>query len=517
MAIGDTMATTTSELDDAEIRDSRVSSARQILLQAALLGVLADNTIRNTGEGRGWTIWVAALVVAVLLVVRRRGEQLKREQLAWLGAAVVCAVAFAWRDSEMLQAANVLGTLVALALASMAFAGAPAPSILAARLRDLVAAGVYSARDVLGGVASLIFRDAALGSAIRTSAVSRRPILRAALLTIPLLFVFIPLLSRADPVFESIFRLPEVDVETILSHIVLMGVFAWGSAGWMRGTLLPGSRPRLPDRLPLTIGSVEVGASLGAVAALFAIFVGLQLRWLFGGADVVQATTGLSVAEYARRGFFELVTVAALVFPLVLLTRAAIGDDDNAIRVHRRFSLLLLVLLGAIIASAILRMRLYVSNFGLTTDRLTALVFMLWLAVVFTAMALTMLRGWSRPFATMTIVSGFATLLAYNAANPDRIVARINLARTPSASRPIDYEYLARLSGDAMPLVAKALATAEASSSACTSAKKLRARWLVNQDKARSNLGAARGRVATLEFLTPAQITRLCGLTGGQT
>jgi hypothetical protein len=504
------------DFDEVEARDARVTSARQILLQAALLGILADQALRQAGEGIGWTIWIAALVVAVILVVKRQGDTMKREQWAWLGAAVLCATAFAWRDSEALQTANLLATLTALALAAMSFAGAPAVSILSARLRDVISAGFYSARDVLGGVVTLFFRDAELGSAVRSSAAARRPVLRAALLTLPLLLVFIPLLSRADPVFESIFRLPDVEMDVIMSHLVLTGVFAWMSAGWMRGALLPLSRPRLPDGLLLTIGPVEVASSLGAVAALFAVFVGLQLRWLFGGADVVQATTGLSLAEYARRGFFELVTVAALVFPLVLLTRAAIGDDARAIRLHRRLSLTLLVLLSAIIASAMLRMRLYVSHFGLTTDRLTALVFMFWLAVVFTAMALTVLRGWSRPFAAMTVVSGFAALLAFNAANPDRIVARVNLSRAASASRPIDYAYLALLSADAAPLTANALASAEASPFTCASAKILHTRSLRALDKAHVNLGAARGRRVALKALTPSQMTRLCGLTGSQ-
>ena len=45
----------------------------------------------------------------------------------------------------------------------------------------------------------------------------------------------------------------------------------------------------------------------------------VQFRYLFGGAALVQVSETLTYAEYARRGFFELVAVAALLLPIMLL------------------------------------------------------------------------------------------------------------------------------------------------------------------------------------------------------
>lgn len=487
------------------------SSARQVLLQALLLGLIADNVLRTAGDGLGWTAWVVFLSIGALLVIWQRGDRPNFEQSAWLGVAIAFAAAFAWRDAEPLRQLNVLGTLTALALFAMASARAPVPSILSARLRDLATAGVYAARDAITGAAHLVLREAALGAGIGRTAAARSPALRAALLAIPVVIVFAALLSRADPVFESIFSLPEIDLERVIEHLFLIGLFAWLSAGWMRGALLGTARRRaLPDGLPVQLGVVEVTTVLGAVVALFTVFVALQLRWLFGGTDVVLATTGLTLAEYARRGFFELVAVAALVVPLVLGTRAAIVDDATIHR-HRQLSVALLVLLAPIIVSAMLRMRLYVMHFGLTTDRLYASVFMAWLAVVFVFMTLTVLRGWSRPFATMAVVSGFLTLSVLNALSPDAIVARVNLDRT-ATTRGVDYEYLAGLSGDATPIVAAALAKAEPSAEACESAKALRRRWLP-RDGTDANLGAKRGRDAVIDLLTPPTVLRLCAVS----
>ncbi len=491
-----------------EITGEHTHAARRILFDAVLLGVLADGALQNAGDGLGWTLWVVALAFAAVNVVRCRGLSVTREQMAWLGAAVACAAVFAWRDADELRAANVLGTLVALTMFAMSAAGLPAPSILAARLRDVLAAGVYSVRDIIAGAPVLVVRDAELHALPAVRGGASWTVLRAALLTAPLVLVFAILLSRADPVFAGMFQLPEIDAERLFSHVALAGAFAWASAGWIRGSLLGvARRPVLPQTIPVRLTLVEITTSLGAVIGLFAIFVGLQLRWLFGGADVVLATTGLTVAEYARRGFFELVAVAALVLPLILGTRAAI-EDDQVVRRHRHLSLVLLVLLAAIMASALLRMQLYVEYFGLTTDRLYATALMVWLGVVFGAMAVTVLRGRARPFAAMTVLSGFLTVFTLNAINPDLLVARVNLGRSAGV-RGVDYVYLARLSGDATPTVVQALNASAASVDACKAARSLRLRWLRQQD-ASWNLGARRGRESVMHSLSSTDELRLC-------
>lgn len=501
----------TTGLADAAKNDltaERTRAARRIVAEAALLGLVADGALRQAPGGLGWTLWVVTLALATMTVAWSRGLTLAREQRGWLGAAVACAMAFAWRDAGELRAANVLGTLVALTMFAMCAAGLPAPSILAARLRDIVAAGVYSLRDVAAGAPVLVARDAELHALPAVRGSTSWTAVRTMLLTVPLVFVFAALLSRADPVFAAMFRLPDLDAERVVSHVVVTGAFAWWSAGWIRGALLGvAERGRLPERIPLRLGLVEITTSLGAVIVLFAIFVGLQLRWLFGGAGVVLATTGLTVAEYARRGFFELVAVAALALPVILGTRAAI-EEARVVQRHRALSLAVIGLLGAIMASALLRMRLYVGYFGLSTDRVYATALMIWLGIVFGAMTLTVLRGWPRPFAAATVVSGFATLFALNVVDPELLIARVNLGRSSDA-RGVDYEYLARLSGDATPVVVRALRAAAPSETSCTAATWLRERWLRHTDVS-WNLGARRGHAAVVDGLSPNDVSRLC-------
>src|SRR5207249_11136508 len=77
------------------------------------------------------------------------------------------------------------------------------------------------------------------------------------------------------------------------------------------------------------LGAVEVGVVLGLLDALFLGFVCVQVRYLFGGAAWVTATGGLTYAEYARRGFFELSWATALALPLLLTLHWLLRADDR--------------------------------------------------------------------------------------------------------------------------------------------------------------------------------------------
>ena len=182
------------------------------------------------------------------------------------------------------------------------------------------------------------------------------------------------------------------------------------------------SRPslrRAPDRFPVTLGALDLTTALGTLTVLFGAYVLTQLGWFFGGERFLRATTGLTAAQYARQGFFQMVWVVALVVPLLLATRAAARAGPALARRHTLLSLPIVALLGAIIVSAALRMRLYVHYYGLTTERLYTLVFMGWLALVLALLAATVLRGRGRAFVGGSVVSALL-LLHRTATSPHR-------------------------------------------------------------------------------------------------
>lgn len=531
----------------------RAVFARRILLEAAFLGCLADALLRN-GFGLGLGIWMAAFAVLLGGLVRRRGEPMRGEQGAWLTAALLFAASFAWRDSVPLRFYDFVAMLGALAMLGATLAPASlTPSILGQRLRDLALSLGSVVRHVIAGVLSLVFRDSALGEMLRSWRGGRgSAILRSAIIAVPLLIVFGFLFGAADPVFAKLLSLPAIDWGLFFSHVVVAGFFAWVVGGWMRGALLSTGRlTRLAESTSFTLGSFEVTVVLGGLVALFALFVGVQVGWLFGGERLVRSTTGLSYAQYARHGFFELVWVSILVLPVLLGVHATIArGDEPTLRRHRLLSLALLVLLGGVMASALGRMALYVHYYGLSLDRLFATVFMGWLALVFVWLGFTVLRGRANDFAAGMTVAGFLTLAALNVANPDALVARVNVARARSAlaiadtvgsartatdiDSPIDYAYLTdQLNGDAAGVVVAALtappvAPAGAAAhdvevrSRCAAVRDLLRRWDAQADKKPElsdwrawNAGSWRARRAVLQH-EPALRAVTCHDAGGE-
>jgi hypothetical protein len=221
------------------------------------------------------------------------------------------------------------------------------------------------------------------------------------------------------------------------------------------------SRMRIPQP---AFATAEVTVALWMINLLFIGFMLVQLRYLYGGASLVEVTAGLGFAEYARRGFFELVACVALVVPILLLADwAAAPASPRGRTVLRATMLVLVVLMIGVIASAAFRMRLYQAAYGLTELRLYVSVAIVALTAVLAWLVYTVLRGRREQFGVGVLVTALVCLVGVHALNPHAMVARVNMARAISGAM-YDGDYLRELSADAVPtLIARmdSLPTAE--------------------------------------------------------
>jgi hypothetical protein len=470
-----------------------------LLVAGVVLGAVGDALLRAPGPpGLNLSLWVASVAVAALALHRRAALALDRERVAWLVIGVVFAAGLAWRDAPPLK-------LLALGCATLIFALA-AHRLAATWVRR---AGVlrYAGALALGALhgwtaATLALVDAARSTPrVETGRAAgwrkAAAVARGLVIATPLVVVFGALFMSADAVFAqlvtNVFRF---DFERIASHILLFSILAWLSTGYLRGFLtgteLPppralwrdGARFAFVPNRP-TLGITEVATALVALDLLFLLFVIVQFRYLFGGDALVQVTPDLTYAEYARRGFFELVFAVVLVVPVLL---AADWLLDRRTRrdalVFRGLAGVQIGLVLAITASALQRLRLYHASYGLTESRFYAMVLLIWIGAMLFWLAATVLRGRRDSFAFGTLASGLATIALLFVINPDAVIARTNVARMASADARVrfDVAYATSLSADAVPVLIDALSTLPGDVQ-CRLARHMLRRWPPERDR----------------------------------
>ena len=427
-----------------------------MLACALLLGLLADQLVRVPGRpGLNVALWALAGTAVLWLLARLRETPVSRETRWLVGGALAFAILLVLRDADILAVWCLFSAVVLLGLAAgragLAWASrAQFVEIAAAAVRD----GVLIAAGPLGWSVGAARQIAPPESTSGRSLVRPlRTVARGTAMAILPLLVLVQLLSDADPVFERVLvDAFFTDIGPLLQHLAFAALIAWFTSGYLRAFLVRDDiimdRVRIPRP---TIAPAEITVALSLLNVLFILFLAVQVRYLFGGASLVQVTEGLTYADYARRGFFELVAAAAFVLPVLLVADWAAADDaTRSRRVLRGTSTLLVVLLGGVLSSAAFRMRLYTDAYGLTEQRLFVSVFMVWLTGVLAWLAVTVLRGRRRGFAFGAMAGGLVCIAALHALNPHALIARVNISRATSGAE-YDGRYLSTLSADAVP------------------------------------------------------------------
>lgn len=447
------------------------------LCGAALgLGLCADLLFYGRAPGLSAALFVALLLAAGAGLGRIEGRA-PNPTNAWLGgAALGFAALAAVRAAPPLIALNLMAALGLLLL----YAALRRAESLA-RLEGW-RAGLGVALAALEAAALPALLALAQAGRLRVSGGQARALLavgRGVVLAVPVVTVFAGLLAMADGIFASYLadalslRLP-FDLTWLSGHATLVGAVSWLVAGGLlvalrehpAGALLgppqqelpaEGETQRLrPARSLRLLGWGEAVTVLALVDALFAAFILVQGAYLFGGRDTL-ARTGMTFAEYARRGFFELVTVACLALAFLwALDLVARRERPWQRRVFNGACAAMVALVLAMLASAALRMWLYEQAYGFTRLRVFTHSFMAWLAVALLLFLAALLRARPRLFGLGAPASALVYLLALNLLNPDALIVRENVARYLATGR-LDAHYLGQLSADAAPALLESL------------------------------------------------------------
>ncbi len=417
---------------------------RRLVLGALLAGAVLEVGLRGGVDN---AVVVAGLVIVVDVLLSQRRVQSRQGRA--LAVVAVLPVAFlGLRASPWLAGSNLA---VALLLLSGAVLYSRSGSVLDAGPLRILQRGFGALERGLAGLAVVRVLSPRLskGDVDRLARVAR-----ALLVAVPVLGILVALLASADAVFASLLT-PDVSLGPLTGHLVLGSVLALVVVVIAAAASAPG------DEEPRTggFGVTEVATMMALTAIVLGLFVVAQLVALTDAGERLVTSSGLTPAEYARSGFFQLCWAAGLLVGFLALVRALATAEALAHPLVRGLGALVPVLALGLVVVSLRRMALYDQAFGLTMLRLWVIGAALWMGSVLVMTAVRNLgvggrRAW---LVAGSVLSALVLVLAADGSDPEAFVARHNLERAEQGAE-LDPGYLADLSDDAVPALATAVA-----------------------------------------------------------
>lgn len=437
--------------------------ARQSLLVAVnclLIAIMGNFLFYHQTLGINLGIYTTLLVVVGVALLIAFEAALYWKHLIFGLPAAVFAILLAVRSAEVLALMNfvlAVGSLfvfIRFGRMKMFLGGGLVYPIMAV-IESAMTGWIEGPMMVLShGVG--YFNHLHLNSAemVRTKAV-----LRGLLLALPILIIFGLLLGSADVVFgdllEDTFGWLSPDMDLVV-QIILIAFLMWVNLSMLRllifGPPFLGHDVADPKVNVARLGMIETSILLGSVNLLFLVFVILQARYLFGG-DSNISVQGYTYAEYARRGFYEMLAVSIMTTGLIGILEWTTHRQPNEEKLFRLLTTVLIVLTGVILVAAWRRLALYEDAYGYTQLRFASAVFMGWLGVLLAVLlADVLLHRRLVVFFVGALVCMFGYVGTLNVLNMDRFIARHNVERFDETGK-IDMIYLMSLSDDAIPAI----------------------------------------------------------------
>jgi hypothetical protein len=478
-------------------------TAVRVLLLAMLIGLITQALLLGNLLGLNAPL-LAAVLLATGWLVRPTDRPIDPVDLWMPASAIAVSAGIALRADPFLTELDALVACGLLGASMAAFAGIAVTRRSAVAIVELgflvlgwAGVGMLRVTPALSRHDEPPVEETARGIAARLPAWAT-PVARGLILAGPIVLVFTSLFAAADAAFDRLvgglfavnLDLGELPIRLAVAFLVAWAVAGLlavatgraidvGDDGSIRAPVAPAPQslgaaaaglPSVDRRdgasvLAVRLGPIEAATILIAVDVVFAIFVVVQLAYLFGGLDTL-AATGLPYAQYARSGFFELVRVAILAGAL-LATVHALAARRTRLLVGS--GLVLAGLSAVVLASALLRLRIYQDAYGWTELRFYVLATIFWLAIGIGITSVLLVRDQMRWLLHGLAMAAIVVLIGINVVGPSRLIAEQNVARVldpslvPADGRSgLDVHYAVRLGDDAVPALIRALPALDA-------------------------------------------------------
>jgi hypothetical protein len=302
------------------------------------------------------------------------------------------------------------------------------------------------------------------------------------LFSLPLIGIILLLLTSADSIFSHWMNeipnvLGEIDLGDIPFRIFLILVIFFMIFTYFWSLKHPFKEAELlsleTKKQPFRIDGIITLTILFLINLVYMLFTSIQVSYLFGAAKRL-LPQGITYAEYATQGFYELVTVTILNIFIVILVIYLVQKTQPVI--YRMIQILLSLLTACtsfILISAFQKLSLYVEVYGYTYTRILVHAFMILLLFLF---VVALIKTWKNTISLMQIyvIVFLIWYIGLNYINIDHIIAKQNVERYFATEEKekskqtidssydrygyndyIDVSYLNSLSYDAVPHLIK--------------------------------------------------------------
>lgn len=205
------------------------------------------------------------------------------------------------------------------------------------------------------------------------------------LITTPIMLFVLILLASADLEFRKIIlnfpgKLFHIEIGDDLIRLIAILFFTFALFSLMQVLyykIVPHEQ-QIGERRYFTWDPIIIWTLLISLILVYLLFTIVQFRYLFNS----QLQSGFTYAEYARRGFFELLVVILLNLSILVIVLTLMKQHQQWKQQLTRGLLSTLVgFTGVMLISAFLRLMMYEEAFGFTFSRVLAHSFMLYVMI----------------------------------------------------------------------------------------------------------------------------------------
>lgn len=422
-------------------------------LTILLLGWLLCNSIFYAGLNLGFAIFLGLSILCAAGYLLSRGCKLTLYSGILLGLSLVIAASFARSDDGFVKFIMCCFLILSVNLGLCLLGGQ----------NRRATGGILSLLDVprtvfMLGIGKIAESLRGLVYGLRNSGSAGKKggaVLLGVLVSIPLLAVLIPLLIRADAAFDAlIHQLPDWDFSEIAISILFGSLLA--GFFYSRSTALYHAPKTAPDtRTHKGLHPMTVNTVLVAVSIVYLVYLISQLAYFSGGFSGI-LPEGFTMAEYARRGFFEMAWLCAVNMGIIALAVGLVGKGaGKAPRLTRLICLFIGIVTLFLVATASAKMFLYIGSFGLTRLRVLTQVIIIWLGISTLILCLWLFLP-KLPYMKVILVLALIIGAAVAWTDVDTLVASYNVNAYQSGKlESVDIDHLKSLGCGAVPYLAE--------------------------------------------------------------